>query len=183
MLTCVVTAHNTSTGGSATSPGLRIPQLCPDPTGAISGTRLGPLSLGLSRTAAHAMLSRFTERSSHTDVFCLTGGAGIRVGYATRTLLAHLSGRPSAQGVILALTANAFYSLHGVRHGMSLASAAARLHLDQPIRWGVNRWYVIPGREANSIIKVRRGIVCEIGIADKRLTASRADQRRLFARF
>jgi len=65
--------------------------------------------------------------------------------------------------------------------GSSLRAAAIRLAVGNPIHWGPNWWYVIPGGAASWVLKVRHGIVQEIGIADKRVTSS-VSQNRLFLR-
>jgi hypothetical protein len=193
-LTCTVTAADGSTTStstsSSTSSGVTIPisnvQACPQPTGQLGGTTLGPITLGLTRTRARRMLPRFNTPSYHTDNFCLSGSSGIRVGYASAKLLgstadarqAAISGR-----VVLALTANPFYTLDGVKPGTSLASAAHHLKLDKVIRLGLNNWYVIPAATSNGVLKVRHGMIQEVGVANKRLTATRAAQTRLLISF
>ncbi len=42
--------------------------------------------------------------------------------------------------IVIALTANPFYSLSGVKPGDSLAKAGSILRLSKPIRVGVNTW-------------------------------------------
>lgn len=187
-LTCTVTAYSSSGATSqATSPGVLIPivnvSLCPAPSGKLSGTHLGPLWVGLSRTRARRMLPRFNVYSPHTDNFCLAGGAGIRVGYETRHLQRKLPGHPHAKGIVLALTANPYYSLDGIRPDSSLRAAAARLNLGKPIHWGPNRWYVIPGPEASWVLKAQQGTIREIGIASNRLTGTHVDATWLLASF
>jgi hypothetical protein len=78
----------------------------------------------------------------------------------------------------VALTANPFYALDGARPGVRLASIASGLKLGKPLRIGANRWYLVPSGPSNGVLKVRGGIVREVGIADKRLTAGRAKQLR-----
>ena len=79
---------------------------------------------------------------------------------------------------MLALTANRHYSLRGVRSGTRVRAAVRRLHAHRSFKVGVNRWYLISARGVTDVLKVRGGIVQEIGIADRRLTASpRADKR------
>jgi sugar lactone lactonase YvrE len=187
-LTCTVTAYSSSGGSTqATSPGVLIPivnvSLCPKPTGRLSASRLGPIRLGMGRRQARRMLPRFAAYSQHTDNFCLAGGAGVRVGYATRHLLRKLPGHPRATGIVLALTANPYYQFDGIRPGSSLRAAAGQLTLGRPIHWGPNSWYVIASRNASWVLKVQHGTVTEIGIASHRLTATRADQTWLLASF
>jgi hypothetical protein len=84
---------------------------------------------------------------------------------------------------MLALTANPYYALDRVRPGTHLAVAARRLKLGKVMRLGLNDWYVIPGTTSNDVLKVRHGIVEEIGIAKKSLTSSRAQQLQLLGSF
>lgn len=186
-LTCTVTASNSAGSAQSTSAAVMIPivnvSLCPRPTGGLAGTRLGPVWLGLSRSRARRMLPRFQIRSSHTDNFCLAGGWGIRAGYATRRLRGKLPGDPHASGIILLLTANPYYRLHGVTPGMRVAAAASRLKIGKVIHLGRNWWYVIPGNHSNWVLKTRHGVIQEIGLASKQLTATGLEQVRLLAHF
>jgi hypothetical protein len=129
------------------------------------------------------MLPRFTVRSYHTDNFCLSGGKGIRVGYASARLLGTSSTAKLTGTVVLALTANRFYTLGGVRPGARLATAARQLKLGKPIGSGGNDWYVIPGATSNGLLKVRHGIIQEVGFVNRRLTTGRAAQLRLLRNF
>jgi hypothetical protein len=129
------------------------------------------------------MLPRFQIRSSHTDNFCLEGGWGIRAGYASAQLLGKLPGDPHASGMILLLTANPYYRLHGVTPGMPVAAAADRLKLGTVIHLGRNWWYVIKGADVNWVLKTRHSVIQEIGITSKRLTATGLEQVRLLAHF
>jgi hypothetical protein len=190
-LTCTVTAANA--GGSATSSsgGVRViavvsNQTCPVPTGALAGPTLGPLALGDTRRHARQLLPRFAVITHKFDNFCLAGGWGIRAGYASNMLLrtiarshrARMSGR-----ILLALTANRFYALEGVRPGTRLASARARLKLRAALHIGVNYWYIIAGVRANGVLKVRDAIIQEVGTVNKSLSTGRAAQRRLLTSF
>ncbi|MGO9753591.1 MAG: hypothetical protein ACLP22_19190 [Solirubrobacteraceae bacterium] len=123
-LTCTVTASGaTSTStASGTSSGVTVPivdvQACPRPSGQLRGTTLGPITLGLPRARARRMLPRFNVRSYHTDDFCLSGGWGIRVGYASERLLGSTTDATQAAlngKIVLALTANPFYALDAVK--------------------------------------------------------------------
>ena len=189
-LTGTVTASvgGASTSATATAVFIAIirPPSCPPPTGQLKGATLGPITLGLTQTRARQMLPRFDVRSYHTDNFCLTGGRGIRVGYASTRLL----GTPSTSRVaklngkiILALTNNPAYALRGVRQGTPLAAAARQLKLGKAIHSGANDWYVVPAAASNGVLKVRHRAIWEVGIANKQLTSGRAAQRRLLRNF
>jgi hypothetical protein len=85
--------------------------------------------------------------------------------------------------VVLALTANRFYTLRGVRPGARLVTAAHQLKLAEPIRSGGNDWYVVSGATSNGLLKVRHGVIEEVGIVNKQLTTGRAAQLRLLRNF
>ncbi len=161
-------------------------RVCPLPSGRLAGARLGPLRLGFTRAHARRLLSRYQVTYNSMDNFCLSGRWGIRVGYPSPKLLAGLPARQrgALRGrIVLVLSANGYYSLRGVRHGTDVSAAARRLHLEAPLHIGLNWWYVVPGARADGVLKVRRGVVQEVGIADGRLTQNRQAQRRFFTSF
>jgi hypothetical protein len=141
---------------------------CAAPTGQLSATTLGVVSLGATRARTHRMLPRFAVYSYHTARLLGTSPAAKRTATGT---------------VVLALTANPFYTLRGVRPGARLASAARRLKLSQPVHWGLNDWYVVPGATSNGLLKVRNGVVREVGFVNKPLTHGRAAQLSLLRHF
>jgi len=147
--------------------------VCPKPSGRLSGQRLGPLSLGVTKTQARHTLRRFVVQPTGFDDFCLRAGWGIRVGYASaklERLLPRRIGRLVAGRSVEVLTANRFYALDGVRPGTKLARVAGKLHLSPRSYYaiGLNDWYLVSGRSAYGVLKVRYGVVLEVGIADKR---------------
>jgi hypothetical protein len=160
---------------------------CAAPTGRLGGSQLGPIALRQKRTAARTALSQFsTRRRLNMDFFCLAGG-GIRAGYPSAKLLRSL---PRAQRrrfrgrVVLALTSDHFYALRGVEPATRLSTARRTLHLLWHFTIGRNRWYVVRGTGgAHGILKVRHGVVEEIGIAPSRLTRTRRQSRRFMASF
>jgi hypothetical protein len=97
-----------------------------------------------------AALPHYTLTTNRFDNFCLTGGWGIRVAYASACTLATTPRRHRAGlagRIVLALTANPYYSLHGVRPGMTLAAAAHRVSVGRGLRIGVNEWNLGPADE------------------------------------
>jgi hypothetical protein len=111
---------------------------------------------------------------------------GIRVGYPSPKLLRGLSRseRRRVQGrVVLTLTANPSYALHGVRPGARLRRVARRLRVGRGFRIGLNVWYLAPNGASRGVLKVRRGVIEEIGIADEQLTGTRRATRRFLASF
>ena len=101
----------------------------------------------------------------------------MRVAYASNTLLRTLppGERDTIRGrVILALTANPYYSLDGVRPGAKL-SAAKPLHIGKAIHVGLNDWFMAVG-SPTVVLKVRNGIIQELGVARASLTQNRRTQ-------
>jgi 6-phosphogluconolactonase (cycloisomerase 2 family) len=102
----------------------------PRATGQLKGATLGLLRLGMTRAQAdqaYTLSSRHGKR--YEDFFSLTP-LGVRVGYASDALLNTLtpSERRGLRGtVVLALTANPYYALAGIRPGSSLAAAQRTL--------------------------------------------------------
>jgi hypothetical protein len=168
-----------SGGGQPARPGKpRRPSAkrCAQPSGRMTGRKVGPVSLGMMRARARRAFLRFSTRHRrYMDFFCLTPG-GIRAGYASPRLLKALPKRLRARyrgRVVFISTASPFYSLRGVRPGASLAAARRVLHLSNPLKVGLNSWYLAPDGNVRAVLKVRHGIVEEIGIAEKSLTANR----------
>jgi hypothetical protein len=146
---------------------------CAQPSGRLTPRRLGPVSLGMTRAAARRPFKHFSTRHRlFMDFFCLVPN-GIRAGYPSPRLLRSL--RPQQRRritgrVILVLTASPYYSLHGVRPGTSLAAARHVLKLRGPFHIGLNYWYVARMSGGRGVLKVRHGVVEEIGITYASLT-------------
>ena len=191
-LTCRVTASNSlGAGAPAASVAVLVAVKgtlkCPKPSGKLRGTSLGPLKLGMTRAAARRKLKRFGVTHNDFDNFCLYAGWGIRVGYPSTKLVKALpsSERGQISGrIVLALSANPFYALDGVRPGARLTAAVTRkLKLGADLQIGSNRWYIAPGKASNGVLKVRHGVIQEVGIANLQLTGGRAAQQRFLTSF
>lgn len=159
------------------------PSRCPLASGRLDGRFLGPVRLGMTRRRARRAFSRGSTRGRlNMDFFCLTP-IGIRVVYPSAALLRTLprGARERVRGkVVLALTANPYYALRGVRPGARLASVARRLHIGRRFHIGLNNWYLTSAIGASrGILKVRHGVIEEIGITDRAVTANRRSERRL----
>jgi pimeloyl-ACP methyl ester carboxylesterase len=190
-LSCGVTA--TGPGGSATaqSKGVLVAVAatlrCAKPTGRLRETTVGPLRLGMTRARARRTLTPFhVQKSNGFDDFCLYAGWGIRVGYPSallmRTMTEHQ--RVALRGrIVIALTANPFYALHGVRPGAKLSAVARTLRVGRPFHIGRNYWYFAPGTPADGVLKVRYGIIQEVGLANRGLLHGRTAQRLFMASF
>jgi dienelactone hydrolase len=160
---------------------------CGQPIGRLLGRRLGPVTLGMRRAIVRR---RFTRRTAgarrHMDFFCRASHR-IRVGYPSATLLRRLSRSQRRQvsgRAILVLTASHHYALRGVRPGARLTRRLARrLRLRRPFHVGKNRWYLAAEPGSRGVLKVRRHVIREIGIADPRLTRNRRAARRFLRSF
>jgi hypothetical protein len=159
---------------------------CPAPSGRLAGRTLGPITLGETRARVrHGLRRNDDHRAPYTDVFCFVP-IGIRVGFPPAATANRLNPKvrlATAGRVVLILTANRHYTLHGVRPGSTVASARRRLQLHRPIRTGPNTWYLTRMGGANGVLKVRRGVVEEVGIADPRLTTPRRLASLFLSRF
>ena len=182
-LSCTVIASNgKGSGAPATSNGVAIPvpsrKNCPAATGKLTGTGMGLLKLGMTRAQARHVYSKSSTRGrGYVDFFCLTP-RGIRDGYGSTKLPKAYRGR-----VIWISTALAFYAVHGVRVTESVAAAGRVLKLTGPFKVGKNEWYFAPNGASHAIFKVRRGVIDEVGIADKALTTGRSAERRFLMSF
>lgn len=164
------------TGGGA--PG------CPAPSGSLRSRQLGPIVLGQKRGVVRRRLSNYSTRHRKSmDFFCLAGG-GIRAGYPSAKLLRALPRRQRSNvvdRVILVLTADRYYALDGVRPGTPLRLAKRKLRIISRFQIGLNTWYLARGSRADGVLKVRHGMVEEVGIASKALVGPRP--RRFLASF
>jgi hypothetical protein len=104
----------------------------------------------------------------------------VRVGYPSPKVLRTLPrGKRKAlhARVSWASTSNVYYAVKGVRVGMKLKAARKLLKLEKPFHIGLNYWYLAPNGKSTAVLKVQRGIVEEIGIADRQFTRTRAADR------
>jgi Secretory lipase len=154
---------------------------CPVPTGRLRGDALGLVRLGMTRAQARRAYTHSSTRGRrYEDFFCLSP-VGVRVGYASPKLLRSLPrGRRRAywSRVVWASTSDVYYAVRGLRPDTPLSVARRHLRLSKPFRVGRNTWYLAPNGGSTAVLKVRRGRVEEIGIADRALTprARRADR-------
>jgi hypothetical protein len=159
---------------------------CARPSGRLGGTTIGPVRLGMTRAGVRLRFASFSTRGyRYMDFFC-PARRGIRVGYPSPRLLGRLSARERSRlrgRAVLILTANFKYRLRGVRPGVRLASVARKLSVGEGFHVGLNWWYLTPNGPSRGVLKVRHGVIEEIGIADLRLTDTRGAARRFFTSF
>ncbi len=159
---------------------------CPLASGQLRGRQLGAVKLGMTRAQARRQFARTSTRHhAYMDFFCLSN-IGVRVGYASPKLVRDLRGRQRHRvrgRVVWISTANPYYALRGVRPGARLSTAARRLRLGRPFHVGKNLWYLAADGRARGVLKVRHGVVEEIGIADRSLTRTRRSTARFLRTF
>ena len=155
---------------------------CPVPSGRLAGNDLGLVRLGMTRTQARRAYTHSSTRGRrYEDFFCLSP-IGVRVGYASPKLLRSLPrGRRRAYSgrVVWASTSDVYYTVRGLRPDTPLSVARRHLRLSKPFPVGRNTWYLAPAGGSTAVLKVRHGLVEEIGIAYRALTPSsrRADRK------
>ncbi|HEY5318467.1 MAG TPA: lipase family protein, partial [Solirubrobacteraceae bacterium] len=159
---------------------------CPLATGKLSGDSLGLVHLGMTRAQARKAYTRSSNHHArYQDFFCLTP-IGVRVGYASPKLLRTIPRRrrKALQGRVLWVsTANTYYTLRGVSPQATIAAARKHLKLGKPFHIGANDWYLAPNGTSTGVLKVRHGIVEEIGIAERQITRSRRADRAFLSSF
>jgi len=157
---------------------------CPVVTGKLNGKTLGLVRLGMTRTQSRkAYVDSSTRGKRYEDFFCLSP-IGVRVGYASPKLLAHVARKHRASyrnRVVWASTSDVYFTVKGVRPNTRLKAARKHLKLSKPFYVGRNTWYLAPNGSSTAVLKVRRGVIEEIGIGDRALTGSPAADR-LFLR-
>jgi hypothetical protein len=182
--TATTTTPTTTTTATppTTTPATLVPVLkpgYPNPTGRLASRTLGRVQLGMTRAQSSGLYAdSSTHGKRYEEFFSLTGGE-VRVGYASPRLLNTLpvTERNALQGrVVLALTANPFYAMRGIRPGASLPTAVKALHTGTVFHVGLNDWYMAPDGSSTTVLKVRDGTIQEIGIADISLTTRQAQR-------
>jgi hypothetical protein len=152
-------------------------QLSDCSAGPVSGTQLGALRLG----ATPEQVAVASARASRLSSSCQTPSV-IRAGYASAQelkVLPRASRTRYANRVAWIATTNARATVHGVHPGSPLAAARRHLKLGRAFSIAGNRWYLAPDGSATAVLEIHHGVVKQIAIAARALTAgSRAEQRR-----
>jgi len=173
-----------SSGGA----GATARQRCANAKGQMRGKAVGSAALGRRRATNRRAFRRsaFKRRRRTVDRFCFVGNLHTRVGYPDRRFRAKMSRRDRRRTrgrAVLALTAHPRYSFRRVRNGTSVRQMRRRMHGERSYRVGKNRWYIVGGRRARVVFKTSRGKVRGVGLADRRLTATKRKTRRFLRSF
>jgi Pro-kumamolisin, activation domain/Putative Ig domain len=155
---------------------------CPAARGRLAGTGLGALRLGMTRAQAKRAYPHSRRRGrGSSETFCLTP-FGIEAGYATPALLGgRVSGRRAGLlgRVVWLLSADPRYAVDGVAPGATVAAARRALRGGTLVRAGGGRWYLARAGRATAVLGIHGGIIRQVGIASRLLTASRGADRML----
>lgn len=76
-----------------------------------------------------------------------------------------------------------FYAFAGIRAGGSISTASRVLGTAPPFNIGLNYWYLARIARYTAVLKVRNGVVEELGIANSAVTKTRAAQSVLMRSF
>jgi hypothetical protein len=157
---------------------------CPAATGRLSSRTLGPVRLGMTRgRVRRAFKTSSIRRHRDMEFFCLSP-RGIRVAYPTPEVLRSVKAKTRRRirnRAVLVLSANPRYELRGVLPDTRLADVAGRFHLGRGISIGKNTWYVVPAGRSRGVLKVHKGVIEEVGLAEKSVTGGRRIDRHLLA--
>jgi hypothetical protein len=150
------------------------------------GTALGAAALGRTRRRQAAALAARPKTGGARvrpgiDRYCTTDGHTLRIGYLTARLARTLS-TPERRRIrgraVLVLSGSPYASARGVAPGSATSELRRRLRGERRVRLGVDTWYFVRGGRTTTIYRTRRGLVREVGIADRRLTATERAARR-----
>ena len=161
---------------------------CAIALGRVRGKTLGASALGRKRATnrrAFPASSRAPFRGS-MDRFCLVGDRLLRIGYPSRSYRRKMSRRDRRRTrgrAVLTLSGHPRYAIKRVRSGTSVRTLRRRFRGERRYRVGKNVWYLARGKKARIVFKTRRSRVIEVGLADKRLTSTRAKSRRFLRAF
>lgn len=117
------------------------------------------------------------------DRYCLSDKSTIRVGYPSFKGLRPLVQRERRRlrgKASLVLTSSSRSTLRGVNVGDGVRELLDRTGPRRGVRVGKNVWYVRRGERAGHVFKVQDGIVREVGLADRKQTATNARVKRFF---
>jgi sugar lactone lactonase YvrE len=173
------TTTTTPTTTSTVTPAPVVTPGFPEPTGRLTSRSLGRVELGMTRAQARGLYPDASAQGKRYEEFFSLAGGKVRVGYASPRLLKTLPAterRALTGRVVLALTANPYYSVRGIRPGTSLRTAAKVLHPSAVFHVGLNDWYMAHDGSSTTVLKVRAGTIQEIGVAGIPLTTRRAER-------
>lgn len=166
---------------AATTPVTTTTPVCPAATGRVTGTSLGPVTLGMTAARiqkAHTQAYKAVGKNGAT--LCLTP-TGISLVYAPAKLIASLSAaaRKRDRGaLVFAYTTNAHYAVSGIHVGSTLTAARKALKGGNELVVTGTTWYVVQHGSVTLELSVVHGRVTRLGIATRALNGTKAQELR-----
>ena len=156
---------------------------CTSTKGKVRRKSVGRAVLGRNRTRQRRRFGNARRLKSRRgiDRYCVKAGGTMRVGYPTKRLNAGKSAsakRRTARKVVLAISTSKKFRIRRSRVGTSTRALRKRLRGERGFKVGKNVWYTAGGRSSRLLFRTRGGEVRELGLGDKRLTATRRSTKR-----
>src|SRR5680860_1002594 len=156
---------------------------CTSTKGKVRRKSVGRAVLGRNRTRQRRRFGNARRLKSRRgiDRYCVKAGGTMRVGYPTNRLNAGKSAsakRRTARKVVLAISTSKKFRIRRSRVGTSTRALRKRLRGERGFKVGKNVWYTAGGRSSRLLFRTRGGEVRELGLGDKRLTATRRSTKR-----
>jgi choice-of-anchor B domain-containing protein len=145
--------------------------------------RIGRAGLGNRRSNVRRTFGAEGRYRRFLDRYCLSDDSTIRVGYPSSKQMRRLVARERRRlrgKASLVLTSSRRSKLRGVNVGDGVRELRDRTGDRRGVRIGKNVWFVRRGQRAGHVFKVQNGIVREVGLADRRQTATNARVKRFF---
>ena len=156
--------------------------------GSLRGKSVGRARLGRRRATNRRAFPRssLSRPRSTIDRFCLVGRRAIRVGYPSARFSSRmpLRDRRRTRGrALLALSSHPAHAVGRVGPGSALGTMRRRFRGERRFKVGRNSWYLVRGKRARVVFRVSGSKVREVGLADRRLTATPRKARRFLRAF
>lgn len=145
--------------------------------------RIGRAGLGNRRSDVRRAFGARGRYRRFVDRYCLSDNSTIRIGYPSPKALRSLAQgeRRRLRGrVSLVLTTSRRSTVRGINVGAGVRELLRRTGRRRGVRVGENVWFVRRGSRAGHVFKVRGGVVREVGLADRRQTATNRRVKRFF---
>lgn len=146
------------------------------------GLAFGPARLGRRRGVQRSALGGLTRKSGgRVDRYCVAGGGTLRVAYPTRRLMSGLSARARqriAGRAVLVLGSSTRFRASGIRPGATVKALRRKHPHGRRVEIGNRVWFAGGARKARRVYRTDGTHVLDVGLADRRLTSTRAKLRR-----
>jgi choice-of-anchor B domain-containing protein len=145
--------------------------------------RIGRAGLGNRRSNVRRTFGAAGRYRRFLDRYCLADESTIRVGYPSFKQMRRLVARERRRlrgKASLVLTSSRRSTVRGINVGDSVRELRRKTGNRRGVHVGKNVWYVRRGQRAGHVFKVQNGVVREVGLADRKQTATNARVKRFF---